>query len=177
MSELRDRMEADLRLRNLRPATQTAYLTTAKAKAKAKALAARHRRSPAFLCADDVRALPGHLQSDRQTTASTLCVYLVALRFLFCVTLGRCLGSSDHGVVRFASGRSVARAGAEQYGGEPSVAGDQVTEVPGIGDAVWSWPARERGLRSAGGGHRQPAEIEQCAGWEGQQGSPCDVGV
>lgn len=83
MGELKDRMEADLRLRNLRPNTQIAYLTTA------KALAAWHRRSPAFLGADDVRAFLVHLQNDRQISASTLCVYLAALRFLFCVTLGR----------------------------------------------------------------------------------------
>lgn len=83
MGEVRDRMEADLRLRNLRPNTQAAYLTTA------KALAAWHRRSPAVLGAEDVRAFLVHLQSQRQLSASTLCVYLAALRFLFCVTLGR----------------------------------------------------------------------------------------
>ena len=83
MGELRDRMEADLRLRNLRPNTQAAYLTTA------KALAAWHGRSPTLLGAEDVRAFLVHLQSERQISASTLGVYLAALRFLFCVTLGR----------------------------------------------------------------------------------------
>jgi integrase/recombinase XerD len=83
MGEVRDRMEADLRLRNLRPNTQAAYLTTA------KALAAWHRRSPELLGAEDVRAFLVHLQTDRHVSASTLCVYLAALRFLFCVTLGR----------------------------------------------------------------------------------------
>ena len=60
MGELRDRMEADLRLRNLRPNTQAAYLTTA------KALAAWHGRSPTLLGAEDVRAFLVHLQSERQ---------------------------------------------------------------------------------------------------------------
>jgi integrase/recombinase XerD len=84
MGELRVRMEADSRLRSLRPNTQMAYLTTA------KALAAWHRRSPTVLGSEDVRAFLVHLQSERQISASTLCVYLAALRFLVCVTLGRC---------------------------------------------------------------------------------------
>ena len=70
-------------MRNLRPNTQAAYLTTA------KALAAWHRRSPAVLGAEDVRAFLVHLQSERHVSAATLSVYLAALRFLFCVTLGR----------------------------------------------------------------------------------------
>lgn len=83
MKSLRERMEADLRLRNLRPSTQGHYLRCA------KALAKYHMRSPTELNAEDVRAFLFHLQEERRLTPGTLRIYVVAIRFLYNVTLGK----------------------------------------------------------------------------------------
>lgn len=83
MSELRKRMEADLRLRNLRPSTQVVYLRCV------AELAGYYSRSLAELSAEDVRTFLSHLQRERGLGASSLKVHLAAIRFLYDVTLGR----------------------------------------------------------------------------------------
>ncbi len=83
MGKLRDRMEADLRLRNLRPGTQENYLGCA------RALAAYHRRSPAELGWEEVRSFLLHLREVRRVSPSTQKVYVAALKFLYTVTLDR----------------------------------------------------------------------------------------
>lgn len=83
MGWLKDRMEADMKLRNLRHRTQVSYLMYA------RALAAFHRRSPAEMDEEDVRGYLLHLVEVRKASASTVNVNISALRFLFGVTLGR----------------------------------------------------------------------------------------
>ena len=60
MGALRDRMAANLRLRNLRPSTRESYLTCV------RKFAAYHRRSPAELGETEVRDFLVHLR-DRLT--------------------------------------------------------------------------------------------------------------
>jgi site-specific recombinase XerD len=76
-------MEADLKLRNLRPSTQESYL------ACAKALAKFHRRSPADLGGEEVKAFLLDLRDVRKRSPSTLKVHVAALKFLYEVTLQR----------------------------------------------------------------------------------------
>jgi site-specific recombinase XerD len=76
-------METDLKLRNLRPATQESYLRCA------KALAKFHRRSPTDLGGDEVKAFLLHLRDVRKLSPSTLKVHVAALKFLYEVTLQR----------------------------------------------------------------------------------------
>jgi site-specific recombinase XerD len=83
MGELRERMEADLRLRNYRPRTQGQYLLCG------QVLAAHFRRSPAEMGEEDVRAFLLHLVDGRGAGPSTVKVYIAAFKFLFGVTLGR----------------------------------------------------------------------------------------
>jgi integrase/recombinase XerD len=83
MGELRDRMEADLRLRRRSEQTCVAYLRCV------RAFAAYHRRSPAELGEPEVRAFLTHLVDQRRVAASTQGVYAAALRFLYAVTLRR----------------------------------------------------------------------------------------
>lgn len=83
MGQLRDRMASDLVLRGLRPGTQDQYLRCA------KALAAFHRRSPADLDGDAVRAFMLYLLTVRGLARSTYMVYLAAVRFLYIHTLRR----------------------------------------------------------------------------------------
>lgn len=83
MGKLRDRMKADLRLRNLRPGTQANYLNCA------RALAAYHHRSPAEMDWQDVRSFLLHLREEKGLSPSTQKVYVAALKFLYAVTLNR----------------------------------------------------------------------------------------
>jgi len=83
MGKLRDRMEADLRLRNLRPGTQANYL------GNARAFAAYHRRSPAEMGWEEVRSFLLHLREVKGLSPSTQKVYVAALKFLYTVTLDR----------------------------------------------------------------------------------------
>ena len=83
MGKLRDRMEADLRLRNLRPGTQANYL------GYARAFAAYHRRSPAEMGWEQVRSFLLHLRDNKKVSPSTQKVYVAALKFLYTVTLDR----------------------------------------------------------------------------------------
>ena len=83
MGELRDRMEADLRLRNLRPSTRESYLGCV------RKFAAYHMRSPAEMGQKEVRDFLVHLRDELKYQPSTLNGYVAALRFLYANTLGR----------------------------------------------------------------------------------------
>jgi len=83
MNDLYERMEADLRLRNLRPSTQGHYLRCV------TALGKYHRKSPDALDADAVRQYLYYLQGERRLKPSSLRVHLAAIRFLYRVTLDR----------------------------------------------------------------------------------------
>jgi integrase/recombinase XerD len=82
MTPLRQKMEADLRLRNLADSTQSQYLWCV-------AAYARHfGRSPDKLGADEVRAFLLHLVALGRASATRV-VYHAALVFLYVQTLGR----------------------------------------------------------------------------------------
>jgi integrase/recombinase XerD len=83
MGKLRDRMEADLRLRNLRPATQRNYLRFA------RNFAAYHHRSPAEMGWEEVRSYLLYLREEKKLSPSTQKVHVAALKFLYTVTLNR----------------------------------------------------------------------------------------
>jgi len=83
MSTLRERMEADLRLRNLRPSTQGHYLRCA------RELAKHHMRSPAELGEEEIREFLLHLQDERGLKPSSIHIYVAGLKFLYGVTLQR----------------------------------------------------------------------------------------
>jgi len=83
MGELRDRMEADMRLRNLRPSTQVTYL------GYIHNFAAYHMRSPKEMGEKEVRDFLVHLRDERGLTPSTIIGYVSALKFLYANTLGR----------------------------------------------------------------------------------------
>ncbi len=81
MGELRDRMEADLRLRGYAEKTRVAYVSCIRA-------VARHfRRSPATLGEDDIRAYLTYLIDVRRVRPATQVVHAAALRFLYRITL------------------------------------------------------------------------------------------
>lgn len=82
MTPLRQKMEADLRLRNLAPTTGACYV-------RQVARFARHfGRCPSQLGACDVRTFLLHLKELGRVPA-TLVVYHAALRFLYAETLGQ----------------------------------------------------------------------------------------
>lgn len=83
MGELQERMKADLRLRNLRPATQDIYVRYA------KEFAAYHWRSPAEMNWEEVRSFLLHIRDEKQLSPSTQKIYVAALKFLYTVTLDR----------------------------------------------------------------------------------------
>jgi len=83
MGELRDRMEADLRLRRRSERTCVAYLRCV------RAFAAYHRRSPAALGEPEVPPFLTHLVDKRRVSPSTHSVHAAALRFLYGITLRR----------------------------------------------------------------------------------------
>ena len=83
MTPLRHRMLADMRIRNLSPHTQTAYL-------RQVALFARQfGQSPAALGREEVRAYLVYLTTDKKLAPSSVLVATAALRFLYRVTLQR----------------------------------------------------------------------------------------
>src|SRR5207247_3541773 len=82
MGELRDRMEADLRLRGLSENTRRLYLRCA------RDFAAYCGRSPAVVGTEEVRAFLRHLVDTRRAS-STCGAHAAALRFLYDVTLDR----------------------------------------------------------------------------------------
>ena len=81
MTPLRQRMLEDMRVRNLSPNTQRAYLESV-------ARFARHfGRSPGALGPDDIRTYQVYLIDERQLAPSSLGIAVCALRFLYKVTL------------------------------------------------------------------------------------------
>lgn len=83
MGKIRDRMEADLALRGLSPATCEVYLRYA------QKFVAFHMRSPVELGTEHVRTWVLHLLHVKGRHPGTVNIYIAALRFLFGVTLQR----------------------------------------------------------------------------------------
>jgi len=84
-SELRQKMLADLRIRNYAERTQEIYIGRV-------AEAARHfKRSPEGLTTEEVRGYLRYLKEDRQVSRSAFAQVIGALRFLYRVT---CSGPS-----------------------------------------------------------------------------------
>jgi integrase/recombinase XerD len=82
ISPLRQRMTDDMKLRNMSPATQGAYVRAV------KNLSAFFGRSPDQLTFEDVRADQLHLVS-RGLQAATIIPIMCAIRFFYGTTLGR----------------------------------------------------------------------------------------
>src|SRR5690348_4085728 len=83
MGRLRERMEQDLILRKLSPATRRSYLLYC------RKFAAHFRRSPGELGDPEIREYLLHLRRVEQVSYSTYRQILAALRFLSSVTLCR----------------------------------------------------------------------------------------
>ena len=81
-SALRQRMLEDLRIRNFSPHTQEAYVRYI------RRFAEHFGRSPAVLGTEHVRAFQIHLQ-ENGAKPGTLQALVSALRFFYCVTLGK----------------------------------------------------------------------------------------
>lgn len=81
MGVLKERMETDLKLRNLSPGTQERYL------ACVRKLAAYYMRSPAQLTEDEVRGYLLYLREEKKVGPSTQKVYVAAFKFLYGTTL------------------------------------------------------------------------------------------
>ena len=81
MTSLRQRMIEDMRVRNLSPHTERAYVETV-------ARFARHfGQSPARLGPEEIRAYQVYLTTERHLAPSSLVIAVSALRFLYKVTL------------------------------------------------------------------------------------------
>lgn len=83
MGQLRDRMEADLKLAGYRDATRKQYLRWA------RQYTGHFRRRPEQMGQEEVRAYLLHLIEDRQLVASTVRGVRSALCFLYATTLNR----------------------------------------------------------------------------------------
>lgn len=83
MGQLRDRMEADLRLRGRSPATRYHYLRCV------RSFVAHVGKSPAALGEAEVRAFLLHLIQERKAKPATVRMYVAALKFLYATTLRR----------------------------------------------------------------------------------------
>lgn len=83
MGQLRDRMEAELRLRNMSARTACGYLRVV------RALAAWHRRSPAEMGAQEVRAFLLHLVHHRRIGAANHKMHVAGIKFFYREVLGR----------------------------------------------------------------------------------------
>jgi site-specific recombinase XerD len=83
MSKLREKMEADLRLKGFRPNTQSTYVSCVRRFAK------HFGSSPDRLGETEVRAFLDFLACERKASSSTRRVYLGALNFFYRVTLER----------------------------------------------------------------------------------------
>jgi len=83
MTALRTRMSEDMKIRNLAPNTQRAYLVQV-------SLFARHfRKSPDLLGREDIRAYQVYLTEEKELSPASIVVAVSALRFLYNVTLHR----------------------------------------------------------------------------------------
>lgn len=83
MGQLRDRMDADLRLAGYSPSTCKVYLVYARLFVK------YHRRSPEVMGEREVRAFLLHLIEERHAARGTMRQVRAALTFLYSVTLRR----------------------------------------------------------------------------------------
>ncbi len=83
MTELRQRMIEDMRLRGLAESTQQVYVEAV------KHLATHYSRSPDQLTEDEVRDFILHLTETRKLAKSTVRVHLFAIKFLYRMTLQR----------------------------------------------------------------------------------------
>ena len=83
MSELRERMVADMRSQGLSASTQEVYLQGV------KGLAAYYRRSPDQLDEKDVRRYLLYLRDERGVARGTFTPHQGGIRFLFAHTLDR----------------------------------------------------------------------------------------
>lgn len=83
MGQLRDRMEADLRLAGYSPNTQKIYLLYA------GKFASHHRRSPKDMGEEEIRRYLLHLVEERKISPETYRQVRAALIFLYSVTLRR----------------------------------------------------------------------------------------
>ena len=83
MGQLRDQMEADLKIGGYSPSTQKVYLLYA------RQFAAHFMRSPAEMGADEVRRFLMHLVEERGESRETIRQVRASLRFLYAVTLNR----------------------------------------------------------------------------------------
>jgi len=83
MGQLRDRMEQDLILRKLSPATRRNYLLYC------RKFVAHYRRSPEELGETEIREYLLSLIQAARVSYATYRQILAALKFLYCVTLGR----------------------------------------------------------------------------------------
>jgi site-specific recombinase XerD len=83
MGKLRDKMEEDLELKGVSPATRRTYLYCA------AAFVRHHGKSPQQMGREQVRDYLLHLLEERKVKPSTYNVYAAALRFLYGCTLDR----------------------------------------------------------------------------------------
>ena len=82
MTKLRQRMEEDMRIRNLAQTTKKRYLS------RVTVFANYFNRSPALLGPEEARTFLLYLSQERKLTASSINVTVCALRFFYKVTLG-----------------------------------------------------------------------------------------
>jgi integrase/recombinase XerD len=83
MTPLRRRMIEDMRIRNLSPQTQRAYVE------QVSRFARHFRQPPERLGQHEIRAWQIHLIEERRLAASSISVAVAALRFVYTVTLKR----------------------------------------------------------------------------------------
>lgn len=83
MTPLRERMIQDMELHGLLPGTRFRYVVAI------RSLAKHYRKAPDQLTEEELRAYFVYLTKTRQIAASTLSVYLSAIKFLFDKTLHR----------------------------------------------------------------------------------------
>lgn len=83
MGELRDRMVADMRIRNLSPRTEEAYLSAV------VGLVKHYGKRPDLLSDDEIKAYLLHVREERRLSASTCNQIQCGLRFFYGVTLRR----------------------------------------------------------------------------------------
>ena len=83
MTELRQRMIEDMRLRGLAESTQRLYVDAI------KGLAKYYNRSPDQITEDEVRQYFLYLTQTRKLAPNTLCIRMYALKFLYQNTLNR----------------------------------------------------------------------------------------
>ena len=83
MTPLRRRMVEDMRIRNLSPHTQRAYVE------QVSRFARYFGRPPEWLGQDEIRAWQIYLVEERRLAASSISIAVAALRFVYTVTLKR----------------------------------------------------------------------------------------